>query len=165
MIDVITRKHQTSFPTKIASMMGQYAHVYNIIIDSDLDNGAICGRGAYCKYDQYEQDDVPVSGEGLTSVTFGGKIRGLGSDGRWEVEVTSLPADKEVLYLYNAPLSEYETVELQQEELFYNKAGEVLQGAVLCLGDVYSLSAGWFTGADPGDGKNVTFNGTKYVVA
>lgn len=164
-IDITKNYHATSFPTKIASMMGQYSHVYNIVLTKPIDNGMVAGRGDYIDYDQYEQDDVPTSGEGLTAVTFGGKIRGLASDGRYEVEVTSLPDSKEVLYLYNTPLSPYPQIELQDERLYFNEQGEVVQGAVLCLGDVFNLSTDWFTGADPAAGKNVTFNGTKYVVA
>lgn len=164
-IDIRKGSHSTSYPTKIASMLGQYSHVYNIVLTKNVDNGMLAGRGDYVHYDQYEQDDVPSSGEGLSAVTFGGKIRELASDGRYEVEVTSLPAGVEVLYLYNSPLSPYPTLELQDESLYYNEAGEVVQGAVLCIGDVFNLSTDWFTGADPEAGKSVTFNGTKYVVA
>lgn len=148
--------HRISFPSKIASMMGQYAHVYNIELTDDTDNGALAGKGNYISFDNYEQ--------AAPSTSFKGRINGQESGtGYWYVEVTALPANAEVLYIYNSPVSEYAERELQDEGLFYNAAGEVAQGAVLCLGDVFAVSANGFSGT-PAAGKTVTFANDKFVV-
>lgn len=157
MIDIQKGSHVSSFPTKVASMMGQYSHVYNIVLGEDTDNGSLAGRGDYVSFDQYEQD-VP-------SAEFAGKVNEQAANGNWYVEVTALPVDEEVLYLYNAPVSEYPERDLQAEALFYNAAGEVVQGGVLCIGDVIELSENAFTGT-VADGAVVTFDAStkKYIV-
>ena len=154
-IDIRKGAHVSSFPTLISSMMNTYKRVYNIVLTADTDNGMLAGRGDYVSFDNYEQDGVADN-----AVTVA--IRELGADGRWIVEVTVLPAT-EVLYLYNSPVSEYETRDLQDETLFYNKSGEVVQGAPLLIGDLFSLSTNAFTG-DPAAGKTAKFAAGKYVV-
>lgn len=156
-IDITKGSHIESFPSKIASMMGQFSHVYNIVLTADTDNGTLAGRGDYVSFDQYEQDAVPAG--------FKGKVLERGADGRWLVEVTELPA-AEVLYIYNAPVSEYAEKELQDESLFFSKAGEVVQGAVLIVGDVFSLSDKAFTNPTAvAAAKTVTFANGKYTAA
>lgn len=154
-IDITKGSHISTFPTKVASMMGQYSHVYNLVLTADTDNGTLAGRGEYVDYDQYEQADVANG--------FKGFIRGLASDGRYEIEVSELPSS-EVLYVYNSAVSEYSQAEFQDETLFYNPEGDVAQGAVLCIGDVFNISKNGFTGT-PEAGKEVTFASGKYVVA
>lgn len=156
-IDITKGSHVSSFPTKIASMMGQYKHVYNIVLGANADNGALAGRGDYVSFDQYEQD--------APSGTFAGRINEQAKNGNWYVEVTALPTDgTEVLYLYNSPISPYEEKDFQDESLFYNEEGDVVQGAVLCIGDVFEISPNGFTGT-PAAGANVTYAAGKYVVA
>lgn len=154
-IDIQKNKHVASFPTLISSMMGTFHRVYNIVLGANTDNGMLSLRGDYVSFDNYEQaavtdDDVTVA------------IRELGADGRWIVEVTALP-DDEVLYLYNSPVSEYEERDLQDEELFYNKQGEVVQGAPLLIGDLFSLNDLAFTGTAAA-GKTAKYAAGKYVV-
>lgn len=154
-IDIVKNKHVESFPTLISSMMHTYHRVYNIVLGADTDNGMLSARGAYQSFDNYAQasvtdDDVTVN------------INELGADGRWIVEVAELPS-YEVLYLYNSPVSEYEERDLQDESLFYNKAGEVIQGAPLLIGDLFSLSDNAFTGTIAA-GKTAKFNAGKYVI-
>ena len=158
MIDIQKGSHVVSFPTKVASMMGQYSHVYNIVLQADTDNGMLAGRGDYVSFDQYEQD--------TPSADFAGRINEQAANGNWYVEVTELPADAEVLYIYNAPVSEYAERDLQAESLFYNKADEVAQGAVLCIGDVIELSENAFSGT-PAAGAAVSFDSSakKYTVS
>ena len=157
MIDIQKGSHVASFPVKVASMMGQYSHVYNIVLDADTDNGMLAGRGDYVSFDQYEQ--------ATPSADFAGKVNEQAANGNWYVEVTALPTGEEVLYLYNSPISEYPERDLQAESLFYNAAGEVAQGAVLCIGDVIELSENAFTGT-VADGAVVTFDAStkKYIV-
>lgn len=154
-IDIVKNKHVSSFPTLISAMMGTYKRVYNITLSANTDNGMLAGRGDYVSFDNYEQGAVTAN-----AVTV--KINELGADGRWIVEVADLPSS-EVLYLYNAPVSEYGTRDLQDESLFYNKAGDVVQGAPLLIGDLFSLSDNAFTGT-PEAGKTAKFNAGKYVV-
>lgn len=153
-VDIQKGTHVASFPNKIASMMGQYGHVFNIVLQANADNGKLAVRGDYVSFDQYEED-------ALTDNAVEGIIRELGADGRWIVEFTKL-AD-ETLYLYNSPVSEYPEKEFQDEELMYNKAGEVIQGATLILGDMASYSDLAFTGT-PVAGKTVKYAGGKFVV-
>lgn len=154
-IDIVKNKHVESFPTLISSMMNTFHRVYNIVLTANTDNGSLSTRGNYISSDNYQQaavtdDDVTVA------------VRELGADGLWIVEVTELP-DEEVLYLYNSPVSEYEERDLQDPSLFYNKAGEVVQGAPLLIGDLFSLSDNAFTGT-VATGKTAKYNAGKYVI-
>ena len=154
-IDIRKGSHVVSFPTLVSAMMNTYKRVYNIVLTADTDNGMLATRGDYVSFDNYEQaaatdDDVTVA------------VRELGADGNWIVEVTDLPED-EVLYLYNSPVSEYEERDLQDPSLFYNKSGEVVQGAPLLIGDLFSLSDLAFTGT-VAEGKTAKFNAGKYVI-
>lgn len=154
-VDITKGTHIKSFPNKIASMMGNYAHVYNLVLTANTDNGTLASRGDYVSFDQYEQDVV-------TANAVEGVIRELMADGTYLVEITKLPAT-EVLYVYNSPVSEYPEKEFQDESLLYNKAGEVAQGATLVIGDLFTLSDAAFTGT-PAVGKAVKYAAGKYVV-
>ena len=154
-VDITKGAHIKSFPNKIASMMGQYGHVYNIELQADTDNGILASRGDYVSFDQYENAAV-------TANAVEGVIREQMADGTWLVEFTKLPAT-EVLYIYNSPVSEYSEREFQDESLMYNKAGEVAQGATLIVGDMASYSNLAFTGT-PVAGKAVKYASGKYVV-
>ena len=154
-VDITKGNHVKSFPTKIASMMGQYGHVYNVVLQNNTDNGTLVGRGDYVSFDQYEDD-------ALAANAVEGAIRELGADGNWIVEFTKLPAT-EVLYIYNSPVSEYNEKEFQDEALMYNKAGEVAQGATVIIGDYASYSDLAFTGT-PAAGKSVKYASGKWAV-
>lgn len=154
-VDITKGSHIKSFPNKLASMMGQYGHVYNIVLQSNMDNGQLCSRGDYVSFDQYEQDAVAANAVEVT-------IRELMADGTRLVEVTKLPAT-EVLYIYNSPVSEYNEREFNDEQLMYNKAGEVAQGATLILGDMFTLSDNAFTGTIA-DGAVAKYSAGKYVI-
>ncbi len=150
--------HNRSFPSKIASAMGQYGHIFNGVLQSQSDNGIIGLKGDYVDYDQYEIDDLAATLNG-----FAGVIRGQHADGTWEIEVTELPATGTVCYLYNSPASSYSEYELQDEKLFYNEKGDVVQAMQLMVNDVFTMSVEGFNGT-PKAGKSVTFANGKYVV-
>lgn len=154
-VDIQKGTHIKSFPNKIASMMNQYGHVYNLVLTADTDNGTLATRGDYVSFDQYEQDAVTANDVEVT-------VREQMADGTWLVEVTKLPA-AEVLYVYNSPVSEYNEREFQDEELMYNKAGEVAQGATLIIGDMYTLSDSAFTGTIAEDAV-AKYAAGKYVI-
>ena len=154
-IDIRKGLHVSSFPTLIASMMGTFNRVYNITLVKDTDNGQLSLRGDYLSFDNYEQADVADDDVEVV-------IRELGADGRYIVEVTELP-EEEVLYLYNSPVSEYETKDLYDESLFYNKKGDTVQGAPLLIGNLFSLSENAFDG-EPVVGATAKYEAGKYVV-
>ena len=154
-VDITTGSHIVSFPSKVASMMGQYSHVYNLVLSANADNGTLAGRGDYVSFDNYEADSVP---EGFTA-----RVNEKAANGNWYVEVTGLPSTGEVLYVYNSPVSPYGEKVLQDESLFYNAAGDVVQGAVLTIGDVFEVSTAGFTGT-PAANASLTYASGKYVV-
>ena len=149
-LDIKTGTHAASFPTKVASMMGQYGHVYNMVLSADHDNGNLIGRGAYVSFDQYAEAAVPTG--------FAGRINEQAADGKWLIEVTALGAG-ETLYVYNSATSPYTERSLRNEKLFYNADGDVVQGATLIVGDVIAVSAVGITGT-PAAKTAVTYNAT-----
>lgn len=155
MIDIQYGSHMAFFPAKVASANGTYGHVYNIVLSANTDNGVLAGRGAYSSFDNYAQAAAPTG--------FAGKIIDKAANGNWYVEVTAL-GEGETLVLYNAAVSEYAERDLQKESLFYNKAGEVVQGMPLIVGDILELSKEAFAGT-PVLNKAVTYAAGKYTVA
>lgn len=154
-VDIQKGTHIVSFPNKIASVMNQYGHVYNLVMTADTDNGTLATRDNYVSFDQYEQGAVTANAVEVT-------IREKMADGTWLVEVTKLPTD-EILYVYNSAVSEYSEREFQDEALMYNKTGEVAQGATLILGDMYTLSDLAFTGT-AAVGAVAKYAAGKYVI-
>lgn len=150
-LDIRKGAHVVSFPSKIASACGQFGHIFNTVVTDDaVDNGALCVKGSYVTFDQYEQDAL----ESTDTIT--GEILDQDANGCWYVEITSLPS-KVVLYMYNSPVSEYAERDLQQESLFYNVKGDVVQGMMLMVTDVAEYSAAAFEGT-PVKGKAVEYN-------
>lgn len=150
-IDITKGNHVVSFPSKIASSVSQYGHIFNTVVtDTAVDNGTLCAKGAYVHFDQYEQEALEVA----DVVT--GKIIDQDANGLWYVEFTALPA-KTVLYMYNSPVSEYPQREFQDEKLFYNKQDDVVQGMMLMVTDVAEYSDDAFEGT-PALDTAVTYN-------
>lgn len=147
--------HNIAFPSFVASAMGQYGHVINLVMQADTDNGTLAMKGNYVSFEQYEQAAV-------TANSVKGIIREASAEGGWYVEFTDLPADP-VFFVYNSPVSPYPEVELRDEALFYNASGDVTQGMELHLGDIVSLSDSAFTGT-PAANTAVTYTNGKYVI-
>lgn len=154
-IDIRKGTHMSSFPTLVSAMMNTYKRVYNITLTADTDNGSLATRGDYISFDNYAQGPVTAG-----DVTV--RINELGADGRWICEVMELP-ENEILYLYNSPVSEYAERDLQDESLFYNEKDDVVQGAPLLIGDLFSVSNEGFTGT-PVAGATAEYNNGKYVI-
>ncbi len=146
--------HIVAFPSFVASAMGQYGHVINLIMQANQDNGVLATKGDYVKFEQYKMAAVADN-------KVEGVIREASSEGGWYVEFTKL--DGQIFFVYNAPVSPYPEVELREEGLFYNATGDKTQGMELHLGDMVSLSAAAFTG-NPAEGKTVKYSAGKYVV-
>ena len=155
-IDITKGSHKVAFPSKVASAQSGSPHVYNITLDADHDNGDLVIRdtASWNSFDNYD--------EGTGTLTFSGIIRE--DKGVFYVEVVSAGAD--VVMVYNAPVSPYSEKDLQDESLFYNAEGDVVQGLSLIKGDIIELSADAFS-STPVEDKTVTYNATtnKYVVA
>ena len=146
--------HIIAFPSFVASAMGQYGHVINLEMQSAQDNGVLAAKGDYISFEQYEMDAVADN-------KVEGVIREAAAEGGWYVEFTKL--DGQYFFVYNTPKSPYSEVELRDEGLFYNAAGDVTQGMELHLGDIVTLSDAAFTGT-AADGKTVKYSAGKYVV-
>ena len=96
--------HNIAFPSYVASAMGQYGHVINLIMQADQDNGVLAAKGDYVKFEQYEMDAVADN-------KVEGVIREAASEGGWYVEFTKL--DGQYYFVYNAPTSPYPEIELR----------------------------------------------------
>ena len=146
--------HVVAFPSKVASAMGQYGHVINFKLLVNADNGVLGTKGDYVSFDQYKRVEVVDN-------KVEGVIREAAAEGGWYVEFTKL--DGQIFFVYNTPKSPYPEVELRDEGLFYNAAGDIAQGMELHLGDIVTLSDAAFTGT-ASDGKTVKYSAGKYVV-
>ena len=147
--------HIIMFPTFVASAMGQYGHIINLVMQANADNGTLATKGDYVKFEQYKAAAV-------TANAVEGIIREKSAEGGWYVEITKLPADI-VYWVYNTPKSPYPQTELRDEALFYNETGDVTQGMELHVGDVFSVSDAAFTGT-PADNTVVKYAAGKYVI-
>ena len=156
MIDISrNNNHIIAFPTKVASAMGQYGHIENMVLTTAADNGVLGTKGTYVSFDQYQRVEVADN-------KVEGVIREINnSEGGNYVEFTKL--DGQIYFIYNSPVSPYPETELRDEGLFYNAAGDVAQGMELIVGDWVSLNDAAFTGT-PAAGKTVKYSAGKYVV-
>ena len=148
--------HVIAFPSFVASAMGQYGHVINLVMNADVDNGVLAIKGSYVSFEQYNRVDVADN-------VVEGVIREASSEGGFYVEFTKLGNDP-VFFVYNSPISPYPEAELRDEGLYYNQKGDKTQGMELHLGDIVSLSDAAFSGNDPEAGKTVKYSAGKYVV-
>ena len=147
-------KHAYCFPTKVLAGNGG-AHILNIELTADADNGSIVSAGEYKSFDNYVEAAAPANYEA--------KIVDIAADGNFYVEVVE-PADAIlVCEVINNPYTNYDS-RFKSEKNFYNAAGDVVRGYVLCKHDIYELSAEGFEGT-PAVGATVTISGRKHVVA
>ena len=157
MVDISKNaNHIVVFPTYVASAMGQFGHVVNLIMQADTDNGTLATKGAYVKFENYKAAAVTANSVQVT-------VREAAAEKDcWIVEFTKLPTDP-VYLVYNDPISPYPQTELRDEALFYNANGDVTQGMELHIGDCISLSSNAFTGTIA-DGAVATYTAGKYVI-
>lgn len=143
-------KHAVAGSSKLLATLGG-AHIYNIQIDKDMDNGTIVAKGDIV---DAKQEVYAVK----ESTGFAGKIIGKAANGNWYVEVVT-PGD--ALLMLQVPLlyEEY-TRELQHESQFYNENGDIVRCYELRTGDVFELSAEGFDSGTPEAGKDVTVTAT-----
>lgn len=144
-------KHAVCGSSKLKATIA--GHIYNIKIESDLDNGSIVAKGEYVSPEIYKAKD---------STGFAGTIIDKAANGNWYVEVTT-PGD--ALLLLQVPLiyEEYTTA-MQHESNFYNATGDIVRAYELYAGDIFELSAEGFDGT-PTKGKTVSVTNKKLKVA
>lgn len=156
-IDITKGSRQVAFLSKIFAV--ENGHIYNLTIAKDRDNGQLAVRDVttWNSFDNYDED---TSG----TITFSGVIRGEGANGGYYVEVLSVSDD--VLFVYNSPVSEYAEISLQDESLFYNESGDVVQGIPLERGDIFEISENAFSGTIADDAA-VTYDSSTdlYVIS
>lgn len=169
-IDITKGSHKVAFMSKIAAAENGTPHIYNVTLAADHDNGELVVRNteSWNSFDNYDENE---DGE----ITFTGVIRGLGANGGYYVEVLTASAAQEasgtaypedLCLVYNSPVSEYAERDLQDESLFYNEEGDVVQGINLIRGDIIELSSDAFTGTIATD-ASVSYDAStkKYVIA
>lgn len=145
-------KHHVVFPTKILAGNGG-AHIYNVVVDEDTDNGTIVGKGAYVSFDQYKAATAPTQYEAV--------ITEKAADGNWYVEVVN-PADALLIYEVEVIAENYDS-RFTDIANFYNEAGKTVKAYALVKGDVYELSEDAFD-KTPAVGAKITVNGQKHIV-
>lgn len=146
-------KHGTAFPSKVLAHEGG-AHIFNIELSADCDNGNVVKKGEWISLDLYAED---------TASTMKGVIRQQATNGNWYIEITENP-DHE-LFVYQVPIiAEEWTNSFKKESNFYNLAGDVVRAYDLAVGDIVEVSAEGFTGT-PVAGAEVTVANKKFVVA
>ena len=151
---VMDDKHAYCFPTKVLAGNGG-AHILNIELTEDADNGSIVSAGEYKSFDNYVEAEAPAAYEA--------KIVDVAADGNFYVQVVE-PADAIlVCEVIDNPYSNYDS-RFKASKLFYNAKGATVRGYVLSKFDIYELSEEGFEGT-PEIGKTVTITGRKHVVA
>lgn len=153
MIKHAIETHTFANPAKVLAQ-NYGAHIYNIQLTADCDNGAIVKRGNWLSLDLYEE---------TAASTMKGVIRQKATNGNWYVEITENP-DHE-LFVYQVPMiaEEYSNA-FKKISNFYNAAGDVVRAYDLVVGDIVELSELGFEGT-PVAGKAVTVANKKFVVA
>lgn len=147
-------KHAYCFPTKVLAGNGG-AHILNIELTADADNGVIVTAGDYKSFDNYVEAAAPA--------TYEAKIVDMAADGNFYVEVVE-PADAILICeVIDNPYNNYDS-RFKDSKLFYNLKGDVVRGYCLVKHDIYELSKEGFEGT-PEVGKTVTITGRKHVVA
>lgn len=127
-------KHATGLPSNVLAQ-DYGAHIFNIKLLSDADNGNLVAAGDWDSFDVFKEVAV---------TTFEGKIVQQMPNGNWLVLVTD-PGD--ALLVYQKPLTPYESPrELTEESAFYNKKGDIVRCYELRKWDRFEASADAFTG-------------------
>jgi len=159
-IDIRTGSHKAVFPAKVNSAMKQGGHIFNVVLAADHDNGDLVKRNtAWAAFDQYAESATAVAAADFTGIVQG---ESTSHPGYWFVEV--LTAADDVVLVYNSPISPYAERKLQDEQLFYNEQGDVVQGITLTRGDLIEVSANGFSGTLAA-GADVTYDATNKVFA
>ena len=136
-------KHATGLPSNVLAQ-DYGAHIFNILLGTDCDNGNLVAAGDWHSFDVFEEAAV---------TTFEGEIVQQMPNGNWLVLVKD-PGD--ALLVYQKPLTPYESPkELMKEEAFFNAAGDIVRCYELRKWDRFEASAEAFNG-DPEVGATIS---------
>lgn len=136
-INQTVAQHATALPSNVLAQ-DYGAHIFNILLSTDADNGNLVAAGDWAEFDVFEEAAV---------TTFAGEVVQQMPNGNWLVLVTN-PGD--ALLVYQKPLTPYESPrELLEEKSMYNKAGDIVRCYELRKWDRFEVSALAFSGADP----------------
>ena len=144
-------KHATALPSNVLAQ-DYGAHIFNILLGSNADNGNLVAAGDWHSFDVFEEAAV---------TTFTGEVVQQMPNGNWLVLVTN-PGD--ALLVYQKPLTPYESPrELLEESAFYNKTGDIVRCYELRKWDRFEASEEAFS-ATPSVGASVTGVASKKMV-
>ena len=154
MIKYTLEDHAEAGVSKLLATNGG-AHIYNITVSSDTDNGNIIAKGGWKSFDNYEEAEA---------ISFNGVIRAKAANGNFYVEVLEDLDSDEALLVYNTPVnSEQYNKEFQHPKHFFVGEGQVARAHELRKGDVFELSALGFDG-EPVVGASITSVSDKKLV-
>lgn len=139
-------KHAVAFPSKVLAREGG-AHIYNIQLSEDVDNGWFVGKGAFIagNLDLYAE-------AAPTAVT--GTVVAQAKNGNYYVEIAS--CDNGTLFVHTPAIIEEEyNNEFKKEENYFNASGVVARAYQLTYGDIVEISEAGFS-AKPSVGDTVT---------
>lgn len=124
------------------------AHIINVTLEEDTDNGKFVSIGDHIKMDNYKVKQYEGTG-------FKAEIEEMTSDDLWYVRIYN-PGDS--FMIYSTPIIEDESnYEIQKEEHFYNAEGDVVRAYQVSAYDRIALSEECFDGT-PEEGKSVTID-------
>lgn len=153
MIKYVIEKHATAFPSKVLAHEGG-AHIYNIQLDSDCDNGNFVGRGDWLGLDLYAEAEAPA----VSAI-----VRAQASNGNYYVEITDAT---DALFVYQVPMiAEEYSNKFKAESNFYNGAGEVVRAYALVKGDIVEVSKEAFTKEPTVGAEIAAITGKKLTIA
>lgn len=110
-------------------------HIFNILIEEDLDNGSIVAKGDYVKPEVYKAKN---------STGFSGKVLDQAANGNWYIEVED--AGDALLVLSVPTIYEEGRTAFGHESNFFNENGDIVRAYELYAGDVFEVSAEGITG-------------------
>lgn len=136
-------KHATALPSNVLAQ--EYgAHIFNIKLSSDTDNGNLVAAGDWDSFDVFTEAAV---------TTFEGEVVQKMPNGNYLVLVKT-PGD--ALLVYQKPLTPYESPrEFTREEAFYNKKGDIVRCYELRKWDRFEASTLAFS-EEPEVGATIT---------
>lgn len=148
MIRYTIQKHATAFPSKVLARTGG-AHIYNVKLTQDHDNGTFVGKGTWLGLDLYEEA-APTAVNAI--------VREQAPNGEYYVEIVSTD---NAYFVYQVPMIEEEyNNSFKLEENYFNAEEEVVRCYELKPGDIVAISDAGFA-STPTVGATVTLNGVQ----
>lgn len=136
--------HGTGYPTKVLAERGG-AHIFNVKVTKDIDNGRFVARGTWTAGDYYAQAEAVKA--------FAGEIVGTAVDGKYLIEVQG---DTDALLVYSTPYSNVE--EKWKEPYMYNEKDSIARCYQLKDGDIVAVSKENITGTIAANAKITSIN-------